>query len=99
MTTRSHPDTTQAAIFCRVFANGQKTLTPALANHISGLEFSLEDKERMHELARKNQEGAASLDELRELDAYLAVGDLLSILQSKARKVFGVKPRKSTSND
>ena len=40
----------------------------------------------MHELARKNQEGRISAEELAELDGYVTVADLLGILKSKARQ-------------
>ena len=54
-----------------------------------GLAFSQEDKERMKDLARKNRQGEISHEELRELDGYVKAGDLLAILQSKARKLLG----------
>lgn len=53
-----------------------------------GLAFSQEDKERMKDLARKNRQGEISPEELRELDGYVKAGDLLAILQSKARKLL-----------
>jgi hypothetical protein len=78
----------EAAIFGRVFADGRQSLTPELARHILALGFDDEDKARMHELAVKNQEGRISTEELQELDSYIKVGDLVGILQSKARKLL-----------
>jgi hypothetical protein len=46
----------------------------------------------MHELARRNQAGELSAEEQDELFAYTKAGTLMSILQSKARRVLGVKP-------
>ncbi len=83
----------EAAIFSRVFADGRRSLTPALARHILTLEFSDDDKARMHELAVKNQEGRASPEELRDLDNYIKVADLVAILQSKARKFLRTKSK------
>lgn len=83
----------EAAIFSRVFANGRQSLTPALARHILALEFDDDDKARMHELAVKNQEGRISRDELRDLDNYVKVADLVAILQSKARKFLRTKSK------
>jgi hypothetical protein len=80
--------TSEAAIFGRVFADGRQALTPELARHILALGFSDEDKARMHELALKNQEGRISAEELRDLDSYVKVADLVAILQSKARKLL-----------
>jgi hypothetical protein len=42
----------------------------------------------MHDLARRNQEGRISPAELAELDSYVKVGDLLALLQSKARRTL-----------
>jgi hypothetical protein len=83
----------EAAIFSRVFTDGRQGLTPEMARHILALEFSDDDKARMHELAVKNQEGHISPEELRDLDSYLKVADLLGILQSKARKLLRTKSK------
>jgi hypothetical protein len=83
----------EAAIFSRVFADGRRSLTPELARHILTLEFSDDDKARMHELAEKNQEGRISPEELRDLDSYIKVADVLAILQSKARKFLRTKSK------
>jgi hypothetical protein len=75
----------EAAIFTRLLENGQKTLNRTAARFILSLAFNDNDKARMHDLAVKNQEGNLSPEEWRELENYLRVGNLLSILQSKAR--------------
>jgi hypothetical protein len=85
--------TSEAAIFGRVFTNGRQGLTPELARHVLGLGFGDEDKARMHELAVKNQQGRISPEERDELDSYIKVGDLLAVLQSKARKVLKARSR------
>jgi hypothetical protein len=86
-------DASEAAIFGRVFANGKQVLTPELARHLLAIGFSDEDKARMHALAVKNQEGRISPDEIRDLDSYIKVADLVAILQSKARKVLRKKSK------
>ena len=50
------------------------------------LRFSDQEIARMHELAAKNQREKLSVAESEEFDSYIKVGDLLAILQSKARK-------------
>jgi hypothetical protein len=82
----------EAAIFGRLFANGRQPLTPELARHVLTLGFSDEDRTRMHELAVKNQAGQLSPPEAAELDSYIKVGDLVAILQSKARKFLKTRP-------
>lgn len=76
----------EAAIFSRVWADEGQRLPVALARHVLKLQFSAEDQARMHELAAKNQKGELSPEELEELDNFVRVGDLLAILQSKARR-------------
>jgi hypothetical protein len=49
----------------------------------------------MHELAVKNQQGVISASELEELDNYVQAGELLALLQSKARS--SLKGRKGVS--
>jgi hypothetical protein len=76
----------EVTILSKVFLRDPGGLTKDHARYLVGLGFSDEDKERMKELARKNREGCISPAELDELDSYVKVGDLLAILQSKARK-------------
>jgi hypothetical protein len=82
---------TEAAIFGRVWGGEQK-LTPEVARYILGLKFPPEDMARMHELAVKNGRGDITPAESAELDKYIMIGDMLGILQSKARVVLKVKP-------
>jgi len=49
------------------------------------LKFSERDHARMAELARKSNDGSISADERRELEEYVFVGDVLSILKAKAK--------------
>lgn len=86
-------DGMEAAIFGRLWDTERGKLSPQLARHVLRLEFRDEDKERMHELAAKNVEGRITAAELRELDSYLLVGDLLAIAQSKARKLLKTTAR------
>jgi hypothetical protein len=75
----------EVTILSQLLLNGQGGGTPEFARYLVSLEFSSADKARMHELAVKNQAGKISPQELRELDGYVKAGDLLAILQSKAR--------------
>jgi hypothetical protein len=50
------------------------------------LRFSERDRARMNELAEKNQDEFLSDEERQELEAYVKVGDVLSLLHLKARK-------------
>jgi hypothetical protein len=67
-------------------------LSADLARQLLELKFSERDRLRMHELATKNKEGTLTKRECDELDNYVSVGDLLAILQSKARKLLSGAP-------
>jgi hypothetical protein len=91
-TARLTQPNSEAAIFARLWDGKSATLTPALARHVLKLKFDDADTARMHELAQKNREGQLSDVEREELDSYVKVGDLLAILQSKARKLLKTPP-------
>jgi hypothetical protein len=59
---------------------------PETARAIPELGFDTRDQDRMDMLSRKAREGILSADERTELETYLRVNDLLTILQSKARQ-------------
>lgn len=72
------------AIFGRIW-DGSAALTPELAQHVLTLQSADEDVARMRELTAKNTSGQLTPVEGAELDDFIRAGDLLSILQSKAR--------------
>jgi hypothetical protein len=78
-------DTNEAAILNRVIKPWESTLSPAEARAILKLNFDARDRQRIYELAVKNQEGELSAPEQAELQGYLYVGLLLDLLRSKAR--------------
>jgi hypothetical protein len=80
-----------AAILARLFTAGGNGLPLPLARHLLKLEFTPDDLARMHELAEKNQQGQLSAEERNELEDYVTAADLLSLLQSQARKKLGAK--------
>jgi hypothetical protein len=82
---------TSATIFASIWESWGE-MSPSVARHVLKLHFSEDDTRRMHELAGKNQQGVLSLPEMEELDNYVKVGDLIAILQSKARKLLKKKP-------
>ncbi|MCE9567345.1 MAG: hypothetical protein K8U57_35540 [Planctomycetes bacterium] len=85
-----HIDTTNstAAIFARVWEGASGNLSATVARHILKLGFGSDDKRRMQELLERNREATLTAIELEELDNFVKVGDLLAILQSKARKAL-----------
>jgi hypothetical protein len=86
----------EVSILARVLGNDQDELPAEMARYLLNLGFNARDKERMHELAIRNQDGDLSDDERDELFAYAKTGSVLSILKSKARRVLKIKPKKRT---
>jgi hypothetical protein len=76
----------EAMIWARVIALEDNGLSPEAARSILELRFSEKDKARMKELAEKNQEGPLTETERQELEGYVKVGDVLSLLHLKARR-------------
>ena len=79
--------TTEAAIWARVIHPNGK-LTPAVARAILQLEFSEDDRKRIHELAQKARDGALTPEEQFEIDNFERVGTLLAIWKSQSRKLL-----------
>ncbi|MEO6808754.1 MAG: hypothetical protein ABI353_06545 [Isosphaeraceae bacterium] len=93
-TTTTGPVESEAAILARVLGDERGQFPSDLAQYLLGLGFSDRDKERMHDLATRNQDDALSPAEKEELLAFGKAGDLLAILKSKARRTLGVKTAK-----
>ncbi len=92
-TDQSRNGASPAAIFTRMWETEDGKLPRTLARLVLKAGFPERDRARMHELALKNQEGTISAAELDELDNYVLAGDLMALLQSKARRTL--QPRKS----
>jgi hypothetical protein len=76
----------EAAIWARVIAPENNGLSPDAARALLEFRFGDRDKARMSELAEKNKEGHLTEEERAELEGYVKVGDVLSLIHLKARK-------------
>jgi hypothetical protein len=88
-----HDSTTEIAILGRILSNG-KEFAPALARHLLEQGFSDEDKQRINDLADRNQRGALSTSEQAELKGFADAGCLLGVLHAKARRALKKAARK-----
>jgi hypothetical protein len=75
----------EAAILARVLHPEQDELPLAAARAFLRMGFGQYDRDRMHELAIKNQAGELTEAEQRELESYLRVGRVVDLLRAKAR--------------
>jgi hypothetical protein len=76
---------TEAAVFGRLVMPDHGDFSPDAAREILSLQFDDGDKERMHRLSLKAQEGTLTPDEEAEIESYRRAGYLLGVLWSKAR--------------
>jgi hypothetical protein len=63
-------------------------MSKAQARQIMKLDLAEEDHERIHDLAARNRRAELSEDEEAELDNFLRVGNLLSVLKVRAERVL-----------
>ena len=96
--TTKHAAETEVTILARILGNERGQLPRDLARYILDLGFSDRDRARMHDLVVRNQDDALTPAEKEELFAFGKAGDLLAILQSKARRVLGIKPKKRSAS-
>lgn len=87
----TRPQGSIAAIFERLLMNGAAKMSMTEARFVLKMGFNKEDQARMEDLAERNQEGALSPEEHEELMNYVHVGNMLVILQSRARKTLKKK--------
>ncbi len=78
-------DTGEAGILLRLFEEDHDLLTPEAAQYFLRMNFPPSDRQRMDGLAEKARQGNLTAAEQEELDCYCHVGELLALLQSKAR--------------
>lgn len=78
--------TTQAEIFSRIFEPAKPNLSRAAAQSILQLDFHRKDLARMNALAAKARHGKLTRQEDEDLESFIQVGHLLTIMQSKARQ-------------
>jgi hypothetical protein len=82
----------EAAIWARLMDSQPQDLAPEAARYLLSLGFGQRDQARMQELADRSQAGILTADEAMEFDSYLRVGNLLAVMQSKARLALGGAP-------
>lgn len=87
--TQATTEFSEAAIFGRLVEAEQEELSPELARHILSLQLSRKDERRIDELLPRAADGTLTVEEREELENLNHVADLLSLWQSKARRVLG----------
>lgn len=74
-----------AGILDRLLDGFASKLTPGTARALVDFRIEDEDRERIRDLADKCNEGLLTPEEKQEYEDYIRAGDLITLLQSKAR--------------
>jgi hypothetical protein len=82
----------EAAIWARLMQAQSEALSPAVAEYLLSIGFGEIDREQMRRLAERSEAGTLTDEEQTEFDSYLHVGNLLAVLQSKARVALRREP-------
>jgi hypothetical protein len=79
---------TEAAILARLIQIGHEELSRGAAEYLLSIRFEDWDIARMNELSEVARDGSLTSAEQAELDSYIHVGNLIGIMQSKARRTL-----------
>ena len=63
----------------------KEPISPEAARYLLSIDFSEADRSRMQELMDKSNEGALTPDEDAELEGYVNIANVLSVMHSRAR--------------
>jgi hypothetical protein len=80
------PTATESAILSRIIEPNQPAMPVPVARLILEWRFTDDDQRRMHTLLEKAKDGTLTRSEKAEAETYERVGNLLSIMKSKARR-------------
>lgn len=83
MITQAPPQ--DSAILSRLFDAAPAAFSLEFAKYLSQLQFGSDDQDRMHELAAKARDGELNEAEQIEIESFERVGQILNIMQAKAR--------------
>jgi hypothetical protein len=67
-------------------------LSSEAAEFLLSIDFGESDRQRMLHLAERSETGTLTPKEQAEFDGYLHIGNLLAVMQSKARLALKRKP-------
>jgi hypothetical protein len=75
----------EAHIWARLIQAQKEDPSQEVARYLLSIGFEERDRERMQQLGDRSELGTLTDEERAEFDGYLHVGNLLAVIQSKAR--------------
>lgn len=91
----------ERVIWARLIQAPKAPISPDVGRYLLSIEFSDADDARMQELMDKSNEGVLTSDEAAELDGYVNIANVLSVMHSQARgalKEYGLDPQHAPRN-
>jgi hypothetical protein len=91
----------EPAIWARLIQAPKAPIAPDAALYLLSIDFNEQDHARMHELMDKSNEGALTADGMAELDGYVNIANVLSVMHAQARAALrksGFEPSLATRN-
>jgi hypothetical protein len=85
----------EPAIQARLIQAPKAPIAPEAAHYLLSIDFTEADHARMRELMEKSGDGVLIAEEKAELDGYVKIANVLSVMHSQARVVLrnsGVEP-------
>jgi len=81
----------EPVIWARLIQAPKAPISPDAARYLLSINFNEADSGRMQQLMDKSNEGAMTPDEAAELDGYVNIANLLSVMHSQARIVLKIR--------
>jgi hypothetical protein len=75
----------EAHIWARLMQAQRDDPSQEVARYLLSIGFGDRDRDRMQQLADRSESGTMTDEERAEFDSYLHVGNLLAVIQSRAR--------------
>jgi hypothetical protein len=88
----------EPAIWARLIQAPESAISPDAARYLMSIDFGDADHTRMQELMEKSNEGTLTAAETAELDGYVNIANVLSIMHSQARVALRGPGFESTRN-
>jgi hypothetical protein len=92
MSSQALSPNSEAAIWARLMRAQKDKLPSEAAEFLLSIDFEEGDRQRMLHLAERSETGALTAEEQAEFDGYLHIGNLLAVMQSKARLALNREP-------
>jgi len=93
MSSQALSSSSEAAIWARLMQAQKDELSLEAAEYLLSIDFGEADRNRMLHLAERSEAGTLTAEEQAEFDGYLHIGNLLAVMQSKARLALKRKPQ------